>query len=287
MKIIAKTPTHLHLQANLVKRLLPDLGWCLCSGALAWTCFLVPDQMALQCQRVKMAVDCQVISRNTLSFHSETKSIQLQGAQVNHYGRQGTRLIIKTTKGEIIFLDSFGDISSSRLAAKQKIDNFLETPEQSQLNVETSNYGTTYLFCIFYLIMHGVYLFLVLKSPVWIKWEFVCDPNLSDHSERSGKLYGRFRGFFWTQEFCHSFGDVMALNTDVMTGKRRNPWISYHLHFRLQSIGEVALSPQGLKEAEWREVVNAISEMLQIPPSKVFQRNWWKRFPVEVERSQD
>jgi hypothetical protein len=286
MKIITKTPTHLHLRANLAKYLLPKLASCLFYGVLVSVFLLSPDRMELQCQRLNADLACQLTTWNMLQLHSQTKFIQLQDAQVeNRYRRQGNQLILKTTQGEIIFPHEFGD-KDMAVAQLKKVRDFLDNPNQQRLSLEVGNLELVIFKCLItasYFMLSAFKTLSVLASPIWIKWDFVLEPDISDHPDYQGFLHGRFRGFFWEKEFCHAFSDVVKLDTDLVISKNRNS-DTYHLYLRSRSVGEIELSPKNLSEAEWREIAIAISEILQIEPPELPQRTAWQRF-VWGERS--
>jgi hypothetical protein len=278
MKILTKTPTSLHLRDNLAKYLFRDLSVVLVLSCLLFIfLFLTPDRMELRCQRTQTNIDCQVTTWNMLSLNSQTQSIQLQDAQAEKplYPKGGLRLVLKTTGGEIFFTSMFRRNDQHAIYIQNQIRDFLRNSSQPKLNVVEEDFAKYILSILPLFGWFSRRIPLLLRSPVWIEWKFELEPDIADRAAQIGNLRGRFRGFFWKKSICHPFGDVIQLNTDIFNGERRHP--EYRLYLKVRSVGEIALSPQGLSEAQWREITGEISEILQIAPPELPQDNLWQR----------
>lgn len=277
MKILTKTPTSLHLRENLAKYLFRDLSSVLVLSFLLFIfCFLMPDQMELRCQKTEANIDCQVTTWNMLSLNSQTKSIELQDAQAEKRSYfKGLRLFLKTTQGEIVFPSIFRRDDQHAIYLQDQIRDFLRSSSQPKLNIVEADFGK---YILSLLPLFGWFWRRIppaLRSPVWIEWKFELERDVPDRAERSGRLHGRFRGVFWEKNICHPFSDVVQLNTDIFNGRKHHP--EYRLYLKLRSVGEIALSPQGLSEVQWREMTSEISEILQVSLPELPQDSLWQR----------
>jgi hypothetical protein len=262
MQIVETTPTQLSLRIDLIQyRLFNLLVGCFFLGTLVYV-FLNPSRMELQCQRSVPNIACQVTTWNMLYLHSQTKPIQLQDARAeDHHTHRGMRLILETTGEEIIFPYGLGS-NEHPVVSQQEIRDFLDNSSQSQLDVTEDTFGLDYLIGIFYLVGAGANFGLLLRSPIWIKWNFVLEPDIADHAENIGHLNRTFQGLGWKSYVEHQFDDAIGFETHLKTGVN-------HLNLKLRSGERLALSPVGLSEADWEEVTSAISEILKIDPPQL------------------
>jgi hypothetical protein len=254
MKVVAKTPTYLLLQRNLRRHnLFISLFTTVWTGMWVYALF-VPGRMQLQCQRATTVTVCQVTFWNVLNLHSSTKSIQLKDARAERQIKSGTHLILETEQEEIEFADGMG-----ASLIQQQIREFLDNPAQPNLNVQIVQPWTLSGLKIVCLIVGIISLPRLLKLPIDIEWEFVleADRDLNNRERTSGQIHKTFQGLGWESYSQHEFADVVKLDTYL--SKR-----SCHLSMKLRSGDRLALSPLGLSQAEWQEVTEAISEILDI-----------------------
>jgi hypothetical protein len=280
MKIIQNTPTHLCLQANLALYRCFDL---LIGGSFVISTIAVasmPGQLSLQCQKTTIGTDCQVAIWNLPHSHSQTKAIQLQGVRTeNHHNKKGTKLILETTQGDVI-VPNFVGVDS--VAVQDEINDFLAKPDRSNVDITLKQFVLAhYTICLFFLTKAGFKLLSLLRLPMVIKWDFVAESDPTDPSNNSGILQGTLHGIFWKKYIHYPFSELIKLNTEVVKTRYRKD--RYRLNLQLRYTNDLAVSPEGLSESNWREVSSAIATIINIPAPEL-PLHWLDRLAAYLNK---
>jgi hypothetical protein len=111
---------------------------------------------------------------------------------------------------------------------------------------------------------------MLFMIPVQADWKLESDSDeLTGGQNRStGKIYIMFQGLIWKRHTQHEFGDVIRVGTEIAYGKGISN-TPYHIGLKLRSGKILKLNLLGLDEADWREVTEAISFILQIAVPKL------------------
>jgi hypothetical protein len=280
MKIIQNTPTHLRLRANLALYRCFDLlvGGFFLMGTIAVAS--MPGQLNLQCQKTTIGTDCQLATWNLPQLHSQTKAIQLQGVRTeNRHNKKGTKLILETTQGDVI-VPNFVGVDS--VAVEDEINNFLTKSDRSNVDITLKQFVLVhYSICLFFLAIAGFKLLSLLRSPILIKWDFIAESDPTDPSNNSGLLQGTLHGIFWKKYIHYPFSELIKLNTEVVKTRYRKD--RYRLNLKLRYTNDLAVSPEGLSESNWREVSSAIATIINIPAPEL-PLHWLDRLAAYLNK---
>jgi hypothetical protein len=265
MKIIQNTPTRLRLRSNLALYRFFDLliaGFFL---TISISTALIPGQVRLQCQKTNINTECKLTIWDLPHLHSQTNSIQLQGARVeNNHDRKGDLIVLETAQGGVKLSNgSLDGVEAS--AVQQEIHSFLAKPDQAQLDITLEKFVLMYcIFCLLYLTYAGFKLFSLLRSPFLIKWAFVSESDMTDPSNDSGTLHGTLYGIFWKKQIHYPFSELIKLNTDIITVRYKIGY-RYRLNLQLRRTSDLPLSPEGLSASKWREITRAVAPIINTP----------------------
>jgi hypothetical protein len=272
MKILTKTPTHLHFRVDVGKYFIPALAlfagvW---SGFAVWE-LVQPSQMQLHCQKTLAASDCQVTVWNAFNLQAQTQNIQLYGVRLEEHRRQAPTIWLDSSQGKI---ESTHDDEASRV--EREIHDFLTGPTPKTLDAKLVLSWRAYSAFIISFAMGLASWIMLFRAPLKTDWrlELTASGKYHDHDQLnfSGEIYGTVRGIGWSRYIHRELNDVSGINTKILQGKGIQNQ-SYRIILKMRSGEVLELVPWGLNAQEWEEITQAISEILQISPPELPWKN--------------